>query len=53
MYVEKLFERRLAILPSLAPYEIMRLINGFIEFKKEFWLSQALVVLKHSASVNM
>ena len=42
----------LAIL-HIAPCEIMHLTNGLVEFKKEFWLLQALAILKHSVPIDM
>ena len=49
----KKFKSRLAILPFFVPCEIMRLPDGFMEFKKEFWLPQAPGILKHSAPTDM
>lgn len=49
----KSFKRMLAILHYFATHEIMRLTNGFMEFNKEFWLLQALTILKHSTPIDM
>ena len=43
----------LAILHFFTPCEIMHPINGFMEIKKEFWLLQALAILKHSVPIDM
>ena len=43
----------LAILNFFAPCEIKHLTSGFMEFKKEFWLLQALAILEHSAPLDM
>ena len=52
MLVEK-FQKDVNYSTFFAPCEIMRLTNGFMEFKKEFWLLQAPAILKHSAPLDM
>ena len=52
MFVQK-FEKIVIYSTFFAPCEIMRLTNGFMEFKKEFWLLQALAIPKHSAPIDM
>ena len=49
----KEFKSMPAILHFLAPCKIMRLTKVFTESEKEFWLQQALAILKHSAMIDM
>ena len=43
----------LAIVQFFVLCEIMGLTNGYMEFKKKFWLLQTLAILKHSAPIEM